>query len=210
MHPMYKLLWSADLLAVSGEGSFSPFIRFFTRRRGEAPTKATHIMVCTLGGFSSEAQIVEAQAKVIERPLIPAYFGPRAGAVGIARLRGISSQDAATVVKAARSWVGRRYGAAKLLTHAGDWCLSRLRWLFTRRSKDVYLFRRLTPGGRYPVCDWIASFAFIRIGRGFGVPPEETSPDTIWDYIEAHPEEWEIVRPFASLTLTGLPGITIG
>jgi hypothetical protein len=91
-------------------------------------------------------------------------------------------------VAAAERYVGRRYGYLKMLAHLLD-------WLFL----GVYLFRRIASMDRYPICSWVVAHAYGKTGRHFGVAPGAASPDDIWDYVVAHPQEYRCVRALAPL-----------
>jgi hypothetical protein len=63
----------------------------------------------------------------------------------------------------------------------------------------AYVFRRLVPGRRYPICSWVVAESFGKAGKHFGVEPGAASPDDIWDFIEARPDLYETIHPLRPL-----------
>ena len=59
-----------------------------------------------------------------------------------------------------------------VIAHFLDWLLL-----------GAYFFRRLVPGGKYPVCSWVVADAFAAAGKNFGVEVGMATPDDIWDFI---------------------------
>jgi hypothetical protein len=94
------------------------------------------------------------------------------------------------IAKKALSYVGKKYGYAKLLTHTLDWCLG-----------GVYLFRRMNHADNYPICSWITEHAYNEIGWDFGVPLGGTNPDDIWDWCSTHIERFECLFPLQRLQI---------
>ena len=85
--------------------------------------------------------------------------------------------------------VDKKYGWLMIGAHFLDWLLL-----------GSYVFRRLVPGNKYPICSWLVAHSFSEAGRYFGVNPGEASPDDIWDFItETHPQLYEEIHSLKPL-----------
>lgn len=101
------------------------------------------------------------------------------------------------IARKAMSYVGKKYGWFKLVTHAGDCLLGKI------TGKDLFFFRRITHSDRYPICSWVTEHAEHEVGRSFGKPLGSTTPDDIHDYCMGHPDEFEVIYPLARLRYGG-------
>lgn len=190
---METALEAGDVLSVWGPSPVSEVIRFCSRNfRGlESPTRVNHSAIVVSGGTVEEAVIVEARSRVKRHRLIEAYGGTKER-VAVHRLRAITADQRAAVCKKAESYVGRRYGYAKLVAHAGDWGISEL------TGSEVHILRSLMRMDRYPICSWVVAYAYAAGGVEFGVPAYAAQPDDIWDYVQTS-QLWLRVRPLVPL-----------
>lgn len=183
------VLRPADIVLTRSHTLLGSLIRFFTRALGEARTEVNHVGVVVEGGDVRHAVVIEALAFVERHTLWSRYGGSRKFEVSVYRPRDISAEDVAAIVKSAEQDVGKEYGRLMVAAH-----------LLDRLLLGVYLFRRLVPGGDYPICSWVVAWAYARTGREFGVPPAAADPDDIWDHVRAHPDAYEEVLPLAPLS----------
>jgi len=204
-----ELPWLAagDLVFVEGSGWLSKAIRRFTRLPAEPPTRANHVGMIVRGGQGSGAHLLEALVRVRECPLGEAYGGTKAR-ISIFRPKQLPPRAQAELVRAALAYKGRRYGVLKIPLYALDFALS---WALypahltaralsaqelDRRALDVYLFRRLANGDRFPVCSRLVAHVFASIGFDFGVPWRAASPDDIFDFCRSEPTRYRCVVPW--------------
>jgi hypothetical protein len=185
---MSVLLQPADIFFTKGKDFLSRAIRVCTRAFGESRTKVNHTGLIVSSGDLQTAQAVEALITVKKHPLWSHYGPPDKNEVAIFRATDLSHADIEKIVAGAESYVGRKYGVFKLLAHFLDWLL-----------QGAYVFRRLAQMDDYPICSWVVAYAFEKAGVSFGVPPNAASPDDIWDYIHAHPEDYVEIYPLSPL-----------
>ncbi len=152
----------ADLVFFRGSGFLPKAIRIFTRAIGESRSEVNHV-----GIIAPDGDLIESLHTTIKRPFNPFE------AFAVYRLEGITDDQRLAIAQTAMSYIGRRYGYAKILAHLGDWILG-----------DRFVFRRLCRMDRYPICSWVAAWSYFKvIGYEFGTPPEAASPDSMWDHI---------------------------
>jgi hypothetical protein len=164
-------------------------IRFCTRSIGEPRTRVNHVGIVVEAGTLQTARIVEALITVREHTLWSQYGPPCKDQVVIYRRAGLFPLERAHMSAKARSYVGRKYGMGKLITHFLDWCCG-----------GVYLFRRLNHDGRYPICTWVVEAAIDEIHDDFGMPLGSTQPDDIDDYCSKYSKKWTCTYPLRRLT----------
>lgn len=109
--------------------------------------------------------------------------------MAVYRANNLTPGDVETIVSTARRQIGKKYGYLMIIAHFLDWLLL-----------GVYMFRRLVPGSKYPICSWVVAHSFGRANKHFGVEPEAAAPDDIWDFIvKKHPELYEEIHPLKPL-----------
>lgn len=180
------ILRPGDTVLTRGKSWVSASIRFFTRGIGEPRTKVNHVGIVTEGGPIETALITEAVRKVTKRPLWATY-APQGDSVAIYRRRHLPIEDRRMIARKADSYVGRSYGYLKIAAHVVDYFLL-----------GAFVARRLCRMENYPMCAWHWGAAFAAAGIKIA-PVEELSPDHIWDHVNGHPDEWELVRPLEPL-----------
>ena len=169
-----------DIFFTRGTSFLSRAIRVFTQVIGESRTKVSHTGVIVTEGDLKNAVIVEAVSKVKRQKLWEHYGPPSKSEIAIYRPKNLSEDEIHKITKDAESYVGRKYGALKLIAHLLDWLL-----------QGAYVFRRLACMDKYPICSWVVAYAFEEVRESyFGIEPNAASPDDIWDFIQKHPNEF--------------------
>ncbi len=182
------ILEPADVFATRGKSWLSKAIRIFTRHIGESRTKVNHVGVVVEGGTLRDAVSVEALIRVTERSLAAGYGGRGSSEVAVFRPINLTEEEKATIVAAARKYVGHKYGFLKLLAHLGDWFL-----------QGAYVFRRLAFMKRYPICSWLVAHSFDEVGKHFAVDAGAATPDDIWDFCVGNPNKYRTVLELGPL-----------
>jgi hypothetical protein len=183
-------LQPCDIFLVRGTGLVSRLIRFFSRGIGESRTIVNHAGLVVAGGDVQQAVVVEA-VRFVRRRRLWAGYGSGSDQVAVFRPLNLTPDEAAKVVAAAESYVGRQYGYVMIAAHALDW------FFF-----HAYLFRRLIRSDNYPICSWVVASAYAKAGKNFDVAPGEAEPDDIWDFVTNQPDKYREIRPLARLAET--------
>ncbi|UCB43790.1 MAG: hypothetical protein JSV77_03845 [Dehalococcoidales bacterium] len=185
---MSDLLEPGDVFLTRGHAFISRAIRFFTRGIGEKRTKVNHVGLVVEAGDLKEAIVVEALSRVKRHRLWLQYGPPKEDLVAVHRATNLTPDEVKLIVAAAEKQVGKKYGYLKIVAHFLDWMLL-----------GAYVFRRLVPDGKYPICSWLVAYAFGKADKHFGVEPGAATPDDIWDFIEGNPDRYQEVRPLTPL-----------
>ena len=186
---MNILLKKGDVFLTRGDGFISRAIRFFTREIGEKRTKVNHVGLVVLGGNLKNAIVVEALTRVKRHKLWSQYGPPKKDLVAVYRAINLTQEEVDKIVAEAESQVGKNFGYLKLVAHLMDWLLL-----------GAYMFRRMVPDGKYPICSWLVAHSFSKAGKHFGVEPGAATPDDIWDFVEERkPSKYEQIRPLKLL-----------
>jgi hypothetical protein len=174
-------LRAGDIVLTRSLSPAGMIIRYFERARGQAQAQVNHcgVMVDTV-------TIVEALATVQRRDVRAVYGPPCANPVAIYRPLNLTEAERVAIVAKAASYVGKRYGVLKIVTHLADWCLG-----------GRYLFRRLAGLTDYPICSWVVAYAYQVAGKSFGVDPGGASPADIWDFVTTRSDLYEQVWPLS-------------
>ena len=130
---------------------------------------------------------VEALSKVRRHPLGRYGKKPKTD-VAVFRPINLTDDEKAKIVAKAESYVGRKYGWPKIVTHLMDWCLN-----------GAYVFRRLTNKDDYPICSWVVAYAYLAAGKDFDVEAGAANPDDIWDFVRTNPDKYTQVRELKPL-----------
>jgi len=186
---MNILLEAGDIFLTRGFGVLSWLIRFFTRSVGEKRTKVNHVGIVVQKGDIKTTIIVEAQSKVVRHKLWTRYGPPGKDCVAIYRATNLTAEQVKDIVAEAEKQVGKKYGYCMIVAHLLD-------WLFL----GAYLFRRLIPGNKYPICSWVVADAFAEVGKDFGVEVGMATPDDIWDFIINNPDKYKEIHPLKLLS----------
>lgn len=182
-----------DLLLFRGSSRLSRAIRWATRSRGEEATYANHVGGIGQGGsIDGDATNIEALWKAVEHPLrdgrgceFQAFRLVQVFAPG-KPVTLITTSERLRLAAAARGYIGRQYGAGKIVLHLGDALLSKV------FGGSPYIFRRLASLDDYPICSWLWAHAYNdALGYTFGCDPDAASPDDMHDWCVGHPDEWE-------------------
>ena len=185
---MSVVLEPGDVFLTQGKGFISRAIRFFTRRIGEKRTEVNHVGLIVQSGDLQDAIVVEALTRVKSHRLWSQYGPPKKDSVAVYRASNLTQDEVDKIVAEAESQVGKKYGYLKIVAHFMDWLLL-----------GAYLFRRIVPDGKYPICSWLVAHSFSKAGKHFGVDPGAATPDDIWDFIEHNPDKYEEIHPLKPL-----------
>lgn len=182
------VLQPGDIFCTRGENILSRLIRACTRSKGETETRVNHVGIVVKPGRIMDAEVVEALVTVQRHTLWSQYGPPSSDQVVIYRPLGLFPIERELMADKAMSYVGRKYGWGKLVTHFLDWCFG-----------GIYLFRRLNHIDRYPICTWVLEESAEEIHRDFGVPKGSTQPDDVDDYCLDHMGKWQCIFPLQRL-----------
>ncbi len=186
---MNILLKNGDVFLTRGDGFISRAIRFFTRGIGEKRTKVNHVGLVVQSGNLESAIVVEALTMVKRHKLWSQYGPPKKDFVAVYRAINLTEEEVDKIVAEAESQVGKNYGYLKIVAHLMDWSLL-----------GAYMFRRMVPDGKYPICSWLVAYSFSKAGKHFGVEPATGTPDDIWDFVaERKPSKYEQIHPLKLL-----------
>ena len=174
----YGLL-PADLIFTHSDRTLGKLIQWAERASHEIPTYANHVAI-----INENLSVVEALNHVKCTPW-PEWVG-NSDNFQIWRLKSLNPVLRNQICVKANSYIGRDYGYLKLLAHFGD---GLFRKLF---DKEVYFFRRLAFMDKYPICSWVASFAYASAGIKFGCAPEFADPDMMCDFVQGQ-KQWSKV-----------------
>jgi len=198
---MSILLEPGDIFLTRGCGLLSKAIRYFTRSIGEKRTKVNHVGLVVKKGDFKAAIVVEALCKVIRHKLWSQYGPPKKDCVAVYRATNLTVEEVKDIVAEAEKQVGKKYGFPMIAAHFMDWLLGRMiGWLFGWQFSDVYLFRRVIPGNKYPICSWVVADAFAEADKDFGVEIGMATPDDIWDFIQDNPDKYKEIHPLKLLS----------
>lgn len=174
-----------DIIFTAGEG----VIRLTQRVPGEAPTKAGHV-----AGLVGPQTVLEARLTVQTKSI--RRFKAETPTFWVYRRQALTPDQRDNLADALHEFSGRLYGGPKLLLHLGDWALAWARYGLTLGAwkGEAYAFRRLLCLDAFPICSWVYARAYEKVlGYQFGVPAAEANPDQMLDWVESHPEEWELI-----------------
>ena len=195
------LLEPGDIFLTRGCSFISRAIRFFTRSKGEKPTKVNHVGIVVQRGDMKTSIVVEAQSKVVRHKLWSRYGPPKKDLVAVYRANNLTMEQFKDIVAEAEKQVGKKYGFLMIAAHLKDWLIGRiLGWLLGWQFSEVYLSRRLIPGSKYPICSWVVADAFAKVGKDFGVEVGMATPDDIWDFVVKKTDKYKEIHPLKLLS----------
>lgn len=164
-----------DIVLTSSDSWVGQAIRFGTQEPGEDPTLVQHseVLVDTYG-----TSVGALGSGVVARNLRMAYERTNTQ-VAIFRANNISDETRAALADDAATYVGKRYGYAKILLHVVDGLLWRLIPPLSGRP----MLTSLSFMESFPICSYLVGKVYARQGLFFDVPPGAASPDDIDDYV---------------------------
>ncbi len=171
-------LKNADTVFKRGKrGFYTRAIKWFTRRRGESETHATHVaMIVKYGNDEDNIFVIESSLTVKMTPF--KEWAKKNPNFSIWRMKGLSEREREKIADNAVSHLGDLYGFAKIVLHGIDSLIAK----FT--GKDWFIFRRLQFADRYPICNWLVACAYYEaIKYKFTYPPKFTDPDSMNDHV---------------------------
>jgi len=190
-----------DIFLTRGSSFTSRAIRFFTRSIGEKRTRINHVGIVVQRGDVKTAIVVEALYKVMRHKFWSQYGPPKKDLIAVYRATNLTAEQIKNIVAEAEKQVDKKYGVLMIIAHFLDWLFGRmLGWLFGWQFSDIYLFRRLIPGNKYPICSWVVADAFKEAGKDFGVEIGMATPDDIWDFIQNNPGKYKEIHPLKLLS----------
>ncbi len=183
------LFEAGDIFLTRGCSLLSWAIRFFTRSKGEKPTKVDHMGLVVQRSNIKTAIAIEALHKVMRHKLWLQYGPPKKDMVAVYRATNLAAEQIKDIVAEAEKQVGKKYGYCMIIAHLKD-------WIFL----GIYLFRRLIPGNKYPICSWVVADAFVKVGKDFGVEVGMATPDDIWDFVVKNTDKYKEIHPLKLLS----------
>ena len=165
-----------------GNSVFPVAIRLFSRGWGEDKTIFNHAGIVVTMGTIKTAQMVEALWTVQGHTIQETYAGTGTE-VAVYRCKDLSDLERALLGIYASEYIGRWYGIPKIITQGID------KLLFF----DKYVSRRITRSDKFPICSWVVSQTYNKLGLDFGVDPGAADPDDIGDYVTKHTEKYDCI-----------------
>ena len=175
-----------DIVGTRGDGFLAKAILWATRTSNESPSLIQHVELIVNDAPLSAARIVGALHKVRYSRLDDAY-GHKNTQIGIWRATNLTEPQKNAIVDEALKRVGNRYPYWRLIFQLID----------HRIFGGAMVFRKMGMLKRWNLCSGLVSECYAAVGLNFGV--EKPSPDDIQDFIDAHPEIYQCVRPLAPL-----------
>jgi len=153
-----------DIVCFGDRSWLSRAIKWFTRSRGEPPTKCSHV-----GLMYDSEMVCEALRKVRIHPILTRL--EESGWRQVYRATGLTKVQRKAIMLQCEYYKGKSYGWWKNLAHALDSLLG------------GYVFRRLLFMDRYPVCSWLVAWVYERCVKHFffGLAANAVQPDDIHD-----------------------------
>lgn len=146
--------------------------RFQTSKSDTTKTVFNHV-----GIMKNSTDIIEAVHRVRVNDLERKYSKKKEDIL-IARFSRLTTQERIAVRNKANYYVGKKYGYFKIGFHYLDYLLGRM------RGRDVFFFRKIPHSHKYPICSWLAAWAYNAVGISFkGLKREYCQPDDIADEI---------------------------
>lgn len=168
-----------DIFFTHGYSLLSSIIRIGEKHPGDWKSVINHTGIVVESGTIETAKVIEARSHVLKHTLWEAYH-TKSDLVSIFRPLDLTDDQKKTIVDKALDYEGRTYGYFKILTNSLDFFIG-----------GKYVFRRLTNDDNYPICSWIVSHGFSKVGLTFGCPPGKATPDDICDYCSDHRSKYQ-------------------
>ncbi len=156
-----------DIFFTRGRGFVSRAIRVLSRSIGESKTQVNHVGIVVANGIG-----VEAVSKGVVCRAFLDYYASHGDMVFVFRPTNLTQAELDTVVNTAESYLGKKYGYAKIAAHFLDYLLL-----------GANVFRRIARADNYPICSFLVADAFKAISKDFAVPMYTATPDDIWDFV---------------------------
>lgn len=166
-------LFLGDVVLVWSPGWIGRLIRWFTRSRGEAPTRCNHVALISKAGTIETAQATEALWTVTEHDLSQVA----GGVIEIRRKLDLTNEQRRSIALRARARIGQRYAWPLILLHLVDGAIGKL------TGGNPRIARSLIRWGIRPICSLLVGDSYEgAIGYRFGgVDGLRVTPDTIAD-----------------------------
>lgn len=168
-----------DIVLTKSKEWYGWLIRWGNQYTGEEKTVCNHV-----GVGEDKVYFIEALWTTVRTMWANLQYEPK-DTWEVWRHKSLTDEQRIAVAEKAREYLGRKYGWWKIGLHGIDGILGKI------FCTDVYLFRRIGFMDKYPICSWLAAFAYKKaIGYEFGVDPERAAPDDIRDWVSTH-GDWE-------------------
>ncbi len=176
-HKVY--LMPGDLVFFESEGKIGTAIRWIETKRGkDRRSYVNHVAPVISPGWLMDALIADAQPPRVRVSAVGKYAGDL---VAIYRAIDMLPSEREKVALRAEQYVGKFYGFGKILLHLlglEGWSL--IDW--------------------FPICSWVSAVPYAQVMKWeFGTNARVATPDTQWDYVRAHPEKWQCIKPLGIL-----------
>ena len=169
------ILKAGDIVCTHDDSWLSKAIRWSSETPGE-DAESSHT-----GVMYDHSQVCEALWNVEIRELEPTL---EERYVDIYRPQ-LTTSEMGIISCKLQEWEGEQYAWYKIGMHLGDTLVSKSVGLFGI-NWSPYFFRRLCQMDDYPICSWVAGYAFESVEPNyFGVPPWAAQPDDIHDHCKA-------------------------
>jgi hypothetical protein len=178
----YPKFETGDVICVNRKSLFGKLVAWFSREPGEERVYSTHI-----SGFKYPDTISEAGLTVKDTNYLKWFDNHKRFEVW--RKKHLTKFEQHVIQEYLNKYKGNIYGGLKLLLFLADFSLTKL----LRKRKDIYLFRRIGFIEDFPICSWLYSYAYDKIGYKFGgYEAKRLDPDTMRD-VMVDSEEWELI-----------------
>jgi hypothetical protein len=172
-------LYPSDIILIESDGWVGRLIRTVQNLRGKNHTSyVNHVVMATEYDWLDDCAIVDAQPPKVKHNSLGAYAGKL---LAIYRSSEMTTTEREAVAERAMKYVGKPYGGLKILLHlTGLQGFSFIDWA--------------------PICSWTVARPYEEVmGWRFGSKAKTATPDTIWQYVRAHPEKWTCIRKLSIL-----------
>lgn len=177
------ILRPGDIFFTHGDTIVSKLIRFFEISYKNCRTSVNHTGIVVKSGTPLSAEIVEALFTSVQQQTIMNAYKSTNTRMTIFRPLNLSDHQLNTIAIMAKTYVGKRYGYGILAAALLDYLLF-----------DAFLFRRMISGNRHPICNWIITSVYSKVGIDFNCDPRKANPDLLLDYCVKRTDVFECIH----------------
>lgn len=172
---------TGDIICVQNKSLFGKTIGWFSKRRNESETYATHIAM-----VKDVFTVTEAKLTIKESGISKWIDNHRN--FEIYRYKHMEKYQRDKIYEYAEEQKGNIYGGWKLLFFAADLSIEKL------IGKDIFLFRNVLSSENFPICSWFVGYAYYRAGIKFEKNnPKYLDPDVMHDIIYRDKDNWKLI-----------------
>ncbi|MFW6001818.1 MAG: hypothetical protein ACOCQD_00600 [archaeon] len=160
-------------------------IRWFTQRRGEKSTKASHVgMIVIIDGV---VYVIEALFRVKTIPI--EKWKKKNPNYEIWRNTDLTDEQRYEIQRRSFQYNDNFYGFGKIALHGIDCLIAKV------TGKDWFIFRRLQFIDKFPICNWLVAYSYYDVTRYiFTYPPKFTDPDSMHDHVRKRNNSFVLVE----------------